>query len=178
MNDDPLLRQIIVDLPRGSRILDLGSGNGGQRPTGWPVRYAKVLGKAGFQVTAVDTGAGVGLPWPGVEYVQTSVEDFVRVHQRQYHLVICSNVLQCVDVSAIADLPKLVAPGGYLFVRTFANLPKVLEALRALDGLELLDERTYTVQEDHPLEGPHSHEVVELVFRRWNGLWVRSHPAI
>lgn len=165
MRED-LFREIIRQLPKMSRILDLGSGNGGQRPEGQPVRYAKTLGKAGYRVTAVDKRIGVELPWPGVEYLQTSAEEFLKTNYQPYDFVICSNILQFSDPLVITDLPKLVAPGGHLFVRTFANLPTVLEALCTLDGLELLDERTYTVQEDHPPEGPHTHEVVELVFRR------------
>ena len=166
MSDDSLFRKIILELPKTSRILDLGSGNGGQRPDGWPVRYAKILGAAGYQVTAVDRKGGVGLPWPGVEYRQNSVEDFFKSEYKPFDFVICSNILQFVDPAVIADLPKLVAPGGYLFVRTFADQATVLEVLSSMDGLELLDERAYTVHEDHPPEGPHTHDIVEIIFRR------------
>ena len=166
MSDDSLFRKIILEIPKATRVLDLGSGNNGQWPSGRPVRYAKILGAAGYQVTAVDRKEGVGLPWPGVEYFQTSVEEFLKTNYQPSDLVICSNILQFVDPQAIVDLPKLVATGGYLFVRTFADQVVVLETVSSIEGLELLDERAYTVHENHPPEGQHTHDVVELVFRK------------
>ncbi len=117
-----LLRPLIVALPQGSNILDLGSGSGNILPAGWPAPWAKVLGADGFQVDAVDKDPGVALPWPGVTYFRQPVEDFLAMldQQKKYQLIIASNISRFIKpADCLRQLPKVLAPGGVIFVRTF-----------------------------------------------------------
>ena len=170
---DKFLNAITLELPRGSRVLDLGSGSGGK----WNANYAKFLGKQGYVVTAVDKEPGVGLPWPGVTYLQKSVEQFLVEYKKFFSLVMLRCVLPFIPRECVNLAAAHLVPGGILYVLTFEPgdgilpdkllVPKEeLQKELKLIGMQEMVSESYTLSDDHPPRGPHTHKMLALVYRK------------
>lgn len=105
---------------QGSRVLDLGSGNG---------RIAAKLAGRGAQVIAVDR-VQQSEPLDGVTFISAEVVDFVErlPAAKLFDLILLRNLIQFLYFEIVVEqlLPKLqshLRPGGYIAIGTFYRDP-------------------------------------------------------
>lgn len=175
-SSDKFINAIALNLPVSSRVLDLGSGNGGKRPA----TYAKLLGQHGYIVTAVDKEPMVVhnfSDWKNVTYVQKSVEQFLVDYTSQYDLVLMRCILPFISRECLNAAVNHVLPGGILYLLTFEPgdgtiqdkllIPKeVLQAELKLMGLHEVVVEAYSQDDDHLPMGKHTHKMLALVYRK------------
>lgn len=170
---DKFLKAILRDLPTGSRVLDLGSGDG----KFVPAKIAKSLGQMGYRVTAVDKKPGYKLPWKGVNYIQTSVEQYLVNFQNSYELILMRCILPFIARECVALATAHLNPGGILYALTFQPTDPVIpqrllmpkaetQQLMQDAGLKEIITEEYTEKDNHPPLGKHEHHLMALVYRK------------
>ena len=171
----PLLKQWAERIPAGSRVLDIGVGQG---------RNALPLGRRGCDVTGIDTSqvavdtvnaiaAQESLP------VTAAVHDFLRYEpDRNFDVVLCFGLMPMLDLGGCASLVERLhhwtRPGGTLFLtawhRDDPHFQTYGQTWEARSG------RSFR----HPEDGRHrlfldAGEILKLFFRwealhHWEGL--------
>jgi tellurite methyltransferase len=175
------VEKIASQLPAGSRILDLGCGEG---------RNAIYLAGLGFKVTAFDISvAGIGKLLRTAEKkrltVVASVAD-MREYEfpHRFDLIICNGCLHLItreeSNSVIRRMKEATEPGGLNIVGVFTNtLPEPEDLKGFMVGLfkegelldqykdwEILESRAYQFKDEHPGGLSHEHAANELVARK------------
>lgn len=125
--------RLLGDIPAGSRVLDLGAGDG---------RLAAALARAGHRVTAVEPFREAGAP--GVEVERGGIED-VELPEHAFNIAVLWHVLEHLadPAAALERVHSWVAPEGRLLV----GVPN-LDSLQARLGGERwfhLDPRRHAV---------------------------------
>ncbi|MEU3408157.1 class I SAM-dependent methyltransferase [Streptomyces sp. NPDC006670] len=163
-------------LPRGARVLDVGSGTG--RPT------AETLARAGYAVTGIDVSAEmVALARtrvPGARFEQADVRSYAPPGPGGFDAVCAFFPLLMMDRREIAAslerMASWTAPGGYLLVATvpgdidaldieFMGHPVTVSSLSAEEyrrrieaaGLEVLHHETSLYHPSGGLADPEEH---------------------
>ncbi|MBS1269580.1 MAG: Ubiquinone biosynthesis O-methyltransferase [Gammaproteobacteria bacterium] len=121
----------------GKRVLDVGCGGG---------LLTEAMAALGARVTGIDKGdaplavARLHLKESGreVEYQTASAEEWAEVHDGEYDVVTCLELLEHVPdpASTVAACSRLAAPGGAVFFSTINRNPKAW--LFAVVGAEYL----------------------------------------
>lgn len=113
---------ITARAPHGARLLDVGCGAG---------IAAEALARNGFQVTGLDAGAALieaaqahADPALGISYRTATTADLIAEGAR-FPVITALEVIEHVDDPAqfVADLARLLEPGGHLFLSTLNRTP-------------------------------------------------------
>ncbi|MFD8981411.1 class I SAM-dependent methyltransferase [Streptomyces sp. NPDC059564] len=163
-------------LPRGARVLDVGSGTG--RPT------ADRLVRAGCEVTGIDVSAAMveaaRSRVPGARFEQADVRTYTPPGPGGYDAVCSFFPLLVMDqpevAAALERMASWVAPGGYFVLATvpgdirgldieWMGHPVTVSSLSteehlrrlAAHGLEVLHHHTASFRPADPLAGPEEH---------------------
>ncbi|MDB4958825.1 MAG: hypothetical protein JWO36_6394 [Myxococcales bacterium] len=122
--------KFVSDVVRGcARVLEVGCGRGD---------VARLLGREGISVTAIDLKLVDSRPSPGVKFVEA---DFLRFEDAPFDAVIFTSSLHHIHPlqAAIDRAHRLLAPGGTLVAEEFdLDAPRPLTARWYYDMQELL----------------------------------------
>ena len=175
------VRDVAAELPPGAKVLDLGCGEG---------RNALFLAEAGFDVSAVDISeAGIGklralADERGLD-VRTEVADIrdYRISE-SYDLIMAHGCLHLIERpawrKAIDEIKAHTNPSGVNIVVVFTDtipppddlrdfcigLFREGELFQIYGGWEIMLQRSYVFEDQHPDSPPHTHPVNKLVARR------------
>jgi SAM-dependent methyltransferase len=126
---DRLIQRALRFLPRGSRVVDVGSGLGGA---------TRILAAAGLQVLGVDPCAAsvayarARVPSPRTQFLEASLAAFAaRARGARFDAVLLTEVLpELGELPAVlACLRALLRPGGILVVHDLVRAPSAPPAL-------------------------------------------------
>ena len=175
------IREIASQLPSGARVLDLGCGEG---------RNALFLAECGFRVTAVDISeAGISklnaLARERQIDIRSEVADMRTYHfPDMFDLIVSHGCLHLVERESwqqlILRFKAYTKPGGFNVVVVFTDtLPppddlkefclglfREKEIFSMYSDWEVLLQRSYTIQDQHPGSPPHTHPINKLVARK------------
>ncbi|MEJ2246457.1 MAG: methyltransferase domain-containing protein [Acidobacteriota bacterium] len=175
------IREVALHLPPAARVLDLGCGEG---------RNALFLAECGFKVTAVDISeAGIrkldALAREKQFEISSEVAD-MRTYRFQglFDLIVSHGCLHLVERRSWQQLiPRFKAhtkPGGFNVVVVFTDtrpppddlkefclgLFREKEVFSMYSDWEVVLQRSYTIQDQHPGSSPHTHPINKLVARK------------
>jgi tellurite methyltransferase len=178
------IREIASLLPRGAKVLDLGCGEG---------RNALFLAGCGFRVTAVDISKA------GIHKLNTLAEERrldicseiadMRTYRfrDQFDLIVSHGCLHLVERASWQEMiPRFKAntnSGGYNVVAVFTDMlppPDDLkdfclglfrekEVFSMYSDWEIMLQKSYTIQDQHPGSPPHTHPINKLMARKPSG---------
>ncbi len=176
---DEIVR-LAAELDGQSEVLDLGAGDG---------RHAVFLAQRGHQVTAVDISeAGVQKIRHAAELAGTSVNAGVCdlrsfAFAQSYDLIIAHGCLHLIERKhwndLIGKMKEHTKPGGYNVIAVFTDaLPppadleshmlglfKEGELFELYRGWQLIETRSYVLEEEHPGSIRHQHPINKILAR-------------
>ena len=116
---DRKLKEIVENLPKGGRVLDLGSGLGAN---------SIFLSEQGVKVVCLDKDEQVFQEikenYPEINILSSDISDFI-FSQNEYDLVLILNVLHLFEFKEaariISDAIGSLKKGGFLYLKAFSD---------------------------------------------------------
>lgn len=192
---DKKIKEIVGNLPKGGRVLDLGSGLGAN---------SIFLSEQGFKVVCLDKDEQVFKKikedYPKINVLSSDISDFV-FSQNEYDLVLMLNVLHLFKFKEaariISDAIGSLKKGGFLYLKAFSikgpsyqkfasiaqktkekntfysNKTKSFthffsedEFLKLFKGHEVLEMTDAVVEDNHPPLGKHEHGIFTVLIKK------------